>query len=167
MAEPRIPATRKGLCCVICSRILRNPVTIPCRHCFCMRCIQEHWDHNKRTKTPCRCPECGFTFSSRPRLTKNAALADRVRGSQRWKTGREKRKHSGGSIQSRKRTSSCTERGGHFCLRHGSSLDVYCGTDKQITYEVSSEHRRHKTVRRERLRKQVKRIEKCCNFSHI
>lgn len=156
MAEPRIPVRMNLLCCTICRKVLRNPVTIPCRHNFCVRCIQDRWDHDERTNSPCSCPECGFTFPSRPKLIKSTTtLADLVRDTERSDAGGEKRKQqlSGTSMQALKRPRSWTETGKLLCFRNSNSLDVSCCTD------ASAEHMGHNIglVKTERKRKQVLR----------
>lgn len=161
MTEPRVPVRMDPLCCTICHRVLRNPVTIPCRHNFCMRCIQDRWDHDERTKTPCSCPECGFAFPSRPRLNETKIRTDLPRDSKRPDPGGEKRKqqHSGASVEIQKRPRLSTQTGSPLCGKHRSSLDVYCCTDEQILCAVcaSAEHSGHTIglVKEERKRKQV------------
>lgn len=166
MAEPQVPVRMDPLCCTICRRVLRNPVTIPCQHNFCVRCIQDRWDHDERTKSPCRCPECGLVFPSRPRLNEKKTGKGLLRDSERPGPGGEKRKHqhSGASAEVQKRPHLSTETGSPLCWKHRSSLDVYCGTDEQILCTVcaSAEHRGHAigSVKEERKRMQVLKKER-------
>ncbi|XP_071350374.1 tripartite motif-containing protein 16-like protein [Trachinotus anak] len=163
MAQIRIPVSANHLCCQICSEVLRNPATIPCGHNFCMQCICECWDRNKRNNCPCRCPECGHIFPSRPQVIKNTTLAELVRDTQRLDNDRGKRRgqHSGESLHVQKRRRSCSgagTSGSTLCWRHNSLLDVYCCTDEQIICAVcaSTEHGGHRIgcVGEERRRKQ-------------
>lgn len=143
MAEARIPVRMNRLCCPICSQVLRNPVTVPCGHNFCMRCIQDRWDHEEGSRSPCSCPECGNRFAIRPRLIENTTLADLVR-----------------DTPALKRARTWTKTGSPLCGRHNRSLDVYCCTDEKVICQVcaSAEHTGHTFgfVSRERRRNQVK-----------
>ncbi|XP_029989262.1 tripartite motif-containing protein 16-like protein [Sphaeramia orbicularis] len=129
MAESR----RDLLCCGICHQLLRNPATLPCGHSFCMQCITCSLNHNERNKSPCRCPECGRVFASRPQLNKNTTVAQ-------------------------KRPWRCMETEGPSCWKHQCPLDVYCCTDEQVICATcaSVDHRGHTIglVREERKRKQ-------------
>ncbi|XP_076605239.1 tripartite motif-containing protein 16-like [Chaetodon auriga] len=161
MAEPHIPVRMNNLCCTVCFKILRNPVTVPCGHNFCLQCIQRCWDRDERSNSPCSCPECGHMFPSRPRLIRNTTLADLVRDTEQRDAGSEswKQTHSNGSTQAPKRARSCTETGSPLCWRHSCVLDVYCCTDEEIICAVcaSSEHIGHTigSVVGERKRKQA------------
>ncbi|XP_029938823.1 tripartite motif-containing protein 16-like protein isoform X2 [Salarias fasciatus] len=59
--------------CAFCLDQLRDPVTVPCGHSFCMRCLTEYWDRRAAA-----CPQCRATFSPRPKLCKNVLLAEMV-----------------------------------------------------------------------------------------
>ncbi|KAF3703951.1 E3 ubiquitin/ISG15 ligase TRIM25 [Channa argus] len=68
---------RKKLCCSICLDLLKDPVTIPCGHSYCMNCIQTYWNEEDQKKTH-SCPQCRHTFILRPVLVKSSVLADLV-----------------------------------------------------------------------------------------
>ncbi|XP_061572274.1 tripartite motif-containing protein 16-like [Cololabis saira] len=55
------------------SVVLKDPVTIPCGHSYCMNCIKSYWDEGEK-KLP-SCPQCRETFTTRPALVKNTMLA--------------------------------------------------------------------------------------------
>lgn len=146
MAEPRIPVRINPLLCQICSLFLRNPVTVPCGHNFCMQCIQECWDHADRINCDHSCPDCGRVFPSRPHLIKNTTLAELVKDTDKCCNGAEKRKQQSGAAPL-KRPRSCAESstpGSFLCEKHNSTQDVYCCTDHNI--EIVNLERRKKQV---------------------
>ncbi|XP_017345020.1 E3 ubiquitin/ISG15 ligase TRIM25-like [Ictalurus punctatus] len=59
------------LLCPICQTLLKNPVTIPCGHNFCMTCISKHW---KLAFASIFCPYCRREFPSKPVLKTNTVL---------------------------------------------------------------------------------------------
>ncbi|XP_065124062.1 tripartite motif-containing protein 16-like [Paramisgurnus dabryanus] len=63
--------------CSVCLDLLKNPVTIPCGHSYCMSCITDYWNHEDQTGVY-RCPQCRHTFTPRPALYKNVMFAEAV-----------------------------------------------------------------------------------------
>ncbi|XP_048042586.1 tripartite motif-containing protein 16-like [Megalobrama amblycephala] len=75
MSEARI--SQDEFMCPVCLDLLKDPVTIPCGHSYCMSCITDCWDQEDE-KRVYSCPQCRQTFSTRPALGKNTILAEVV-----------------------------------------------------------------------------------------
>lgn len=74
MAEANISVDENHFRCPICLEILKDPVTIPCGHNYCMECIKNCWDQGEE-KGVCSCPQCRQEFNPRPILGRNPVLA--------------------------------------------------------------------------------------------
>ncbi|XP_042284242.1 tripartite motif-containing protein 16-like [Thunnus maccoyii] len=77
MAQQGAQLDGAKFCCSICLDLLKDPVTIPCGHSYCMSCIKGFWSEEDEKKIY-SCPQCRQTFAPRPVLMKSTMLADIV-----------------------------------------------------------------------------------------
>ncbi|XP_030632914.1 tripartite motif-containing protein 16-like isoform X2 [Chanos chanos] len=77
MAEASISVGQDQFMCPVCLELLKDPVTIPCGHSYCMGCIKGCWDQDDQ-KGVYSCPQCRQTFTPEPYLAKNTMLAEVV-----------------------------------------------------------------------------------------
>ncbi|XP_060939686.1 finTRIM family, member 67 [Limanda limanda] len=77
MAQAGVVLDRDQFNCSICLDVLKDPVTIPCGHSYCSRCIRDYWDQEDYLGV-FMCPQCRHNFNPRPSLARNTMLADVV-----------------------------------------------------------------------------------------
>ncbi|MBN3315829.1 TRI25 ligase, partial [Atractosteus spatula] len=77
MAEGGISVSQDQFICPVCLDLLKDPVTLPCGHSYCMGCIRNCWDQDDQTGIY-SCPQCRQTFTPRPVLGRNIMLAEVV-----------------------------------------------------------------------------------------
>ncbi|XP_063318061.1 tripartite motif-containing protein 16-like [Pelmatolapia mariae] len=75
MEQKRIKLDLDAFSCSICLDLLKDPVTIPCGHSYCMNCIETHFNKEDEKQKIHSCPQCHKTFTPRPVLEKNIMLA--------------------------------------------------------------------------------------------
>uniref|UniRef100_A0A8C9EP08 RING-type domain-containing protein n=1 Tax=Pavo cristatus TaxID=9049 RepID=A0A8C9EP08_PAVCR len=82
MASPVSQKLEEKLQCSICLELFRVPVTLPCGHNFCERCIDNHRNKQEQTANGARrgytCPECRYSCERHLELKKNVTLSDVV-----------------------------------------------------------------------------------------
>ncbi|XP_051783833.1 tripartite motif-containing protein 16-like [Erpetoichthys calabaricus] len=64
MAEAQLCGLQDEFTCSVCLDTLTDPVTIPCGHSFCLKCLMDCWDQSQL----CSCPQCRHNFTTRPAL---------------------------------------------------------------------------------------------------
>ncbi|KAF3698588.1 Tripartite motif-containing protein 16 Estrogen-responsive B box protein [Channa argus] len=74
MAQKGVQLDEETFSCSICLVVLKDPVTIPCGHIYCLNCIKRFWKEENVKKLH-SCPQCRQTFTQRPVLVKNTMLA--------------------------------------------------------------------------------------------
>ncbi|XP_034391712.1 E3 ubiquitin-protein ligase TRIM21-like isoform X1 [Cyclopterus lumpus] len=60
--------------CSVCLDVFTDPVSTPCGHNFCKKCINDYWDTNNQNM----CPMCKKVFISRPELLVNTLFSEMV-----------------------------------------------------------------------------------------
>uniref|UniRef100_G3NN80 Tripartite motif containing 65 n=1 Tax=Gasterosteus aculeatus TaxID=69293 RepID=G3NN80_GASAC len=71
----QMESQNSSLICAICLDRFRIPVTIPCGHTFCQKCIATHWDTKSKSGIGPGCPMCNEEFATRPVLKRNVSMS--------------------------------------------------------------------------------------------
>ncbi|XP_058021931.1 E3 ubiquitin-protein ligase TRIM65 isoform X1 [Ahaetulla prasina] len=123
MASSGSQKLEEKLICCICLEMFTTPVTVPCGHSFCEKCINSHWDKEEEAGLKiCTCPECRKGFPERPKLSKTVLLENLV---ELLKLEEVPPGVSEGEI--RKAAGSQARQ----CPNHGQPLELYCVTEKR------------------------------------
>uniref|UniRef100_A0A8C4T2T1 Tripartite motif-containing protein 16-like n=1 Tax=Erpetoichthys calabaricus TaxID=27687 RepID=A0A8C4T2T1_ERPCA len=75
MAEAQLCGLQDEFTCSVCLDTLTDPVSIPCGHNFCLKCLSNCWDQSQE----CSCPQCRHTFTTRPGLKRNNLLNEVIK----------------------------------------------------------------------------------------
>ncbi|XP_039608619.1 tripartite motif-containing protein 16-like [Polypterus senegalus] len=75
MAEAQMFVSQDKFTCSVCLDTLTDPVSIPCGHNFCLKCLTDCWDQSQ----VCSCPQCRHTFTTRPELNRNTLLNEVIK----------------------------------------------------------------------------------------
>uniref|UniRef100_A0A8C4ST05 Uncharacterized protein n=1 Tax=Erpetoichthys calabaricus TaxID=27687 RepID=A0A8C4ST05_ERPCA len=148
MEEAQLRGLQDRFTCSVCMDTLSDPVSIPCGHSFCLKCLTNYWDQSQ----VCSCPQCRENFTTRPELRRNTLdpLSQNYAGPEDVEcdvcTGKKFRA-----------VKSCLTCMASFCQTH--LLEIYCRTDDMCIFAkcVVTEHNGHKIVEleTEREEKQV------------
>ncbi|KAI4877607.1 hypothetical protein NFI96_023040, partial [Prochilodus magdalenae] len=77
MATASISVDQDQFSCPVCLDLLKDPVTIPCGHSFCIVCINGCWDQEDQSGVY-SCSQCKETFTPRPVLRSNNVMTEVV-----------------------------------------------------------------------------------------
>ncbi|XP_072294616.1 E3 ubiquitin-protein ligase TRIM65-like [Eucyclogobius newberryi] len=131
--------------CPLCLDLLTDPVSIPCGHSYCMKCVQDHWDQEDE-KQLYSCPECRRSYSPRPVLAKHIILAGVVE--QLGKTGLKA--HLADHCYARPQdvlvvpSQKLQE---NICTQHHKVMEMFCRRDQQsICALCVDQHKDHNVV---------------------
>ncbi|XP_014833202.1 PREDICTED: tripartite motif-containing protein 16-like, partial [Poecilia mexicana] len=132
--------------CSICLDLLKDPVTIPCGHSYCMNCIKDHWDGEDPTEIH-SCPQCRKEFKPRPNLEKNFMLAELVEDLKKTGLQAAPADHCYAGPED-KLVNPSKKLQENICSRHDEVMKIFCHTDQQcICYLCTmDEHKGHETV---------------------
>ncbi|XP_051783816.1 E3 ubiquitin/ISG15 ligase TRIM25-like isoform X1 [Erpetoichthys calabaricus] len=75
MAEAPLCELQDEFTCSVCLDTLTDPVSIPCGHNFCLKCLTDCWDQSQE----CSCPQCRENVTTRPALRRNNLLNEVIK----------------------------------------------------------------------------------------
>ncbi|XP_073674417.1 E3 ubiquitin/ISG15 ligase TRIM25-like [Garra rufa] len=176
MAESAVSQYEDQFSCPVCLDRLKEPVTIPCGHSYCMSCITDCWEQ-KEQEPPYRCPQCRESFSQRPLLKKNTLIAEMMETLQKTSLQTAAVECDVCTTEKNRAVKSCLQCLASFCqthlqlhyqspafmkhklveasrniqenicLNHGKLLEMYCQDDDQcICCLCTNNHNGHRVV---------------------
>ncbi|XP_042627744.1 tripartite motif-containing protein 16-like [Cyprinus carpio] len=176
MAESAASQYEDQFICSVCLDRLKEPVTIPCGHSYCMSCIIDCWEQ-KEQEPPYCCPQCRESFSQRPLLKKNTMKAEMMETLQKTSLQTAAVECDVCTTEKSRAVKSCLQCLASFCqthlqphyqspafmkhklvqasrniqenicLSHGKPLEIYCQDDRQcICYMCTDNHKSHSVV---------------------
>ncbi len=160
--------------CSVCLDRLKEPVTIPCGHSYCMSCITDCWEQKE---PPYHCPQCRESFSQRPLLKKNTLIAEMMETLQKTSLQTAAVECDVCTTEKNRAVKSCLQCLASFCqthlqlhyqspafmkhklveasrniqenicLSHGKLLEIYCQDEDQcICCMCADNHKGHNVV---------------------
>ncbi|XP_042627779.1 tripartite motif-containing protein 16-like [Cyprinus carpio] len=176
MAESAASQYEDQFICSVCLDRLKEPVTIPCGHSYCMSCITDCWGQ-KEQEPPYCCPQCRESFSQRPLLKKNTLIAEMMETLQKTSLQTAAVECDVCTTEKKRAVKSCLQCLASFCqthlqlhyqspafmkhklvkasrniqenicLSHGKPLEIYCQDDRQcICCMCTDNHKGHNVV---------------------
>uniref|UniRef100_A0A9J7ZDP0 E3 ubiquitin/ISG15 ligase TRIM25-like n=1 Tax=Cyprinus carpio carpio TaxID=630221 RepID=A0A9J7ZDP0_CYPCA len=176
MAESAASQYEDQFICSVCLDRLKEPVTIPCGHSYCMSCITDCWGQ-KEQEPPYCCPQCRESFSQRPLLKKNTLIAEMMETLQKTSLQTAAVECDVCTTEKKRAVKSCLQCLASFCqthlqlhyqspafmkhklvqasrniqenicLSHGKPLEIYCQDDDQcICCMCTDNHKGHNVV---------------------
>lgn len=142
MAATTISVEEDQFCCSVCLEILKDPVTIPCGHSYCLECIEDYWNRTKQKGQYCSCPQCRQVFNPRPPLSRNTVLGEVVEKFQQ--TGFKATAQHLAKADDVK-CGVCTGRKGKAVKSCLVCLESYCGTHLRV-HEERFHGKAHKLI---------------------
>ncbi|XP_073720512.1 tripartite motif-containing protein 16-like [Misgurnus anguillicaudatus] len=143
MAEASISCAQDQFICSICLDLLKDPVTIPCGHSYCMSCITNCWNQDDQ-KRNYSCPQCRQTFNTRPDLGKNVMLAEMLGKLEKTKLQTDRSALSSAGPEDVK-CDVCTERKYKAVKSCLVCLESYCQTHFE-QHETFHREKKHKVI---------------------
>nr|XP_014347474.1 PREDICTED: E3 ubiquitin/ISG15 ligase TRIM25-like [Latimeria chalumnae] len=180
--------------CTVCLQLYRDPVVLPCKHVFCLSCIEEVWLYIESTV----CPHCRTTFTEKPYLQGDPLLSDAV---QKYKDATEPAATAAGlplcdfctsnrlpavktclkcevsfcklhlqphlvasAFQGHNLVEPIADLAKRKCANHNQLYDQYCASDRQFACMTCSVTDEHKDHKLVRLEEAKPQIEQLTNM---